>query len=279
MAGHHRRRLLAFLLVAAAVGSGIVWFLTGGAPGSYAAVNGAALLFVAVALAVPDTRPGRWWSALVPYAGAALLLATVAIGPGVDGVHRWIAIGPVRLHAGVIVLPAMLAVLSAGRTGTVPAAAAILALIFWLQPDSASAMALVGGIAGLVMSQRSDRPAWLALGIATAGLAATLMRPDPLEPVAFVETALGDAWRALPLLGATMAMSLAAAILLAPWLVERRPLAQPRASWAVSGCLAGYAASALILDHPQPLIGYGASPILGMALALWMVRARADSTA
>ena len=273
------RRLLAFLLVATAVGSGIAWFLIGSAPVSYAAVNGTALLFMAVALAVPVIGHRRTWSALVPLAGAALLLATFAIGPAIDGVHRWIAFGPVRLHAGMIVLPVMLVALSTARAGTMLAGTAILAIVFWLQPDSASAMALVGGAAGTAMARHEHAPSWLAIGIATAGLAATLMRPDPLEPVAFVETALGDAWRAVPLLGTTMAVSLAAAIFLAPWLVERRPVAFPRASWAVSGCLAGYAASSLFLDHPQPLIGYGASPILGMALALWTLRARADSIA
>lgn len=278
-ASEARRRVLAFALVAAAVGSGIAWFLIGGAPTGFTAVNGAGLVLVAVALVPPVTGKLSQTATPVLLGGAAFLVATLVFGPDVEGVRRWLPIGPVQLHVGMIVLPAMFVALAAARAGTMLVATTVLAVIFWLQPDAGSASALVGGTAGLALARRGSQAPWLGLGIAIAGLAATLARPDPLEPVAFVETALGDAWRTAPLLGAMMALSLAAAILLAPWLVEHQSARHSRVSWAVSGAFAGFAASSFILDHPQPLVGYGASPILGMALALWLVRSRADSTA
>lgn len=278
-ASEARGRVLAFALVAAAVGSGIAWFLIGGAPAGFTVVNGAGLVMVAVALIAPVTGKFLRTAAPVLLGGAAFLVATLVFGPAVEGVRRWLPIGPVQLHVGMIVLPAMFVALVAARAGTMLVATTVLAVILWLQPDAGSASGLVGGTAGLALARRGSMASWLGLGIAIAGLAATLARPDPLEPVAFVETALGDAWRAVPLLGAIMALSLAAAILFAPWLVEYQSASRSPASWAVSGAFAGFAASSLILDHPQPLVGYGASPILGMALALWLVRSRADSTA
>ena len=46
----------------------------------------------------------------------AALILPLAIGPEVSGVSRWISLGPVSLHTGSIVIPA-LAILKAGSTG------------------------------------------------------------------------------------------------------------------------------------------------------------------
>jgi hypothetical protein len=172
----------------------------------------------------------------------------------------------------MIVLPAMLATLPRHRPVIGLAAIGLFALVALAQPDAALALALVGGSLGIAIARRTSPSSWLAAGLSAAGLAATLARGDPLQPVAFVETALGDAWRAEPIVGTAMAGSLAAAIFAAPSLVVRDMAAERASAFAVSGTFAGFALASFLLAHPQPLIGYGAAPILGMGLALAVLR-------
>src|SRR5688500_3955907 len=78
-----------------------------------------------------------------------LLLIATLFHPGLEGVRRWIAVGPVQLHAAFIALPVLIIVLggivrrdvlrSANRI--VPCALAIAAGVLLLQPDASQACA------------------------------------------------------------------------------------------------------------------------------------------
>src|SRR5688572_26141190 len=58
-----------------------------------------------------DRRSQAW--AVIAAAAAPLLLALALLNPGVDGVRRWLSLGPVQLHAGFVALPVLIILASA----------------------------------------------------------------------------------------------------------------------------------------------------------------------
>lgn len=95
----------------AAVAAGVLWMHLSGAPATYALVNAVAgLLGVVLALVLRGRRGSRLETVALWLAPVAMALS-LAIGPEVDGVHRWIAAGPLRLHAAALFGPAMLVAL------------------------------------------------------------------------------------------------------------------------------------------------------------------------
>lgn len=267
-----RQRLLAFLCVALAVALGLVGFASGGAPNSYIIVNGAGLAVVASVLIPGGPGRTRIVPPLIALLGLALIVATLFVGPEVEGVQRWIRIGPLTLHAGMLVLPAMIATFVRQRPTVSLPATVICAAVFSLQPDLGSALALFGGLALTMVGRRLAFAEVAMCLIALAAVLATALRPDSLAPVPFVETALIDAWRTSPPLGVAMAAALAMAIILPPRLLVRRNPDLGASARGVIGALGGFAVAPLFGPFPQPLIGYGASPIIGLGLALAVLR-------
>lgn len=100
--------LAAFLVP---VASGLLFMALGGAPVHYIAVNTGAAMLVCLALAVaPRGEPGDGFL-LTGAIICLMLLAASFAGPQIDNVQRWIALGPIRLHAGQLTLPALMVIL------------------------------------------------------------------------------------------------------------------------------------------------------------------------
>lgn len=243
---------------------------------------GAALFIVCAGSSVaprPATRSRPWvWAIL---GGAALLLLTATLlHPGVEGVRRWVSLGPLQLHAAFIALPLLFIALSGitnadvtrGATWTVACAAAVAAFVLVLQPDASQAIAFAAP-ASLVLLKR--RPAHWADRIAAAVVIAcailALSRPDPLMAVPHVEgivglaASMGAAW--------LIAAVLALVLLLMPFVAAA---ASRRDTSHASLALALYFGIACIAPFvgpfPVPLLGYGLSPVLGYFAALgWVV--------
>ena len=260
-------RVPALLAIAVPVGSGMAWMASAGAPGHYALVNAGALALAAVWIAL-----GRGPKlAAVP---AVLLLVLMALplvtGPYVssvtqDAVARWVPLGPITLHAGMVAIPP-LAVLATRerRLGWAMLAAAVAIALF--QPDAASGFALTFAAVGLHHVTRDWRVALVAIGGFVASLVMSVageVAPQPFVERVIVD-ALGDGigWALL------LAGSLAASFLL---IVFAAPLERAE-RMALAGCLFGFVVMALMSTYPTPLIGYGAAPILGFGLALGLVR-------
>jgi cell division protein FtsW (lipid II flippase) len=102
-------------------------------------------------------RPIRGADGGLAVAGVLALgfLAATWLDPGVQDVHRWVMLGPVRVHAGALVLPLVLATLAglerAGRTGASTLLSVATALVIVLQPDAAQATAFVAGAVVLLL--------------------------------------------------------------------------------------------------------------------------------
>ena len=202
-------------------------------------------------------------------AGIVAILLTFVF-PGTDGVHRWLLIGGLRVHASSIAAPLIIVSVAAiARVQWVAATAiAIVATaMLAVQPDAAQATSFSAACAVLLTwCCRPHRPHVLVGVTLLLGTAViSLTRPDPLRPVPHVEGILGllsnisVSWMAVG----------AAALLLLPLPFFARFL---RCRDSVSLALGVYVALVTLAPlwgtFPVPIMGFGVSPILGYFLAL-----------
>lgn len=182
---------------------------------------------------------------------AAVLVALPLLLPSA-GPHRWLGAGGFRLYMASVLLPGTVLLLPQARS----AWAALLLLTAALadQPDASQATAFA--LAGLVVLWRTPLSvlARVGVGIALAG-AVTMawLRPDPLEPVSYVEGVLVLAQQVGPLalVFALVALALPVAMLLRLGQV------------AVAVYYAAIVFFAYRQLTPMPLLGFGMGPILG----------------
>jgi hypothetical protein len=256
------------LCALAAVACGIVYLSAAGAPSRMIVVNLLALL-VALAVfplgsAIVRRLGERGW--ILAAALAAGLLATALFGAAAEGASRWVQVGPLTLQPSLILLPMLLMLFarapSPGTTMAVVVAAAALAL----QPDRAMAGVAVAATATL-FAVRAGRATGIALAASSAAFVATILRPDSLPALPFVDGILFSSFEVHPVLGSLL--WLAGAALAAPAVAAAVGGRNDAALWAVFGAswLAIFAASALG-NYPTPLVGFGGSAIVGYLLSL-----------
>ena len=222
-----------------------------------------------------EQRAARW----LPVASFVVIAATLVM-PGLDGVHRWLPLGPLRLNASAALLPwlflGMISPEPRARTRAVLLACGM-QLVHVAQPDAAQATVLAAGAlpllaGGKAVERRVGIPA-AALLLGLGALAWT--RPDPLLPVDHVERILvlaaesGQWWSA--------AAGVAAFILLVPAMITMREpdgmTLQLGAGLMLYGCAA--IGATFFGSHPVPVFGAGAGPVLGwyaMITVIWTTR-------
>lgn len=244
--------------VAALVGWGTCSLLAGWAPARSAAV-----------------RLGPWI--------ALAAIAATFLGPGLEGVHRWLPIGPLRLDASAALAPWLLLGLASGDRGVRERSTiAVLAAQFLhvIQPDAAQATALALGAMPILASRQIIRPAvGLPVLLALVGAAVVAwFRIDPLAPVRHVEGVLAFArdQGVVTSLGALLALLLALVPLAWP-LRSIDPTARAFGAGAVL-YLCGAIAATVSGRFPVPLLGAGAAPVLGWYGLALVVRIGAGSS-
>ena len=241
---------------------GAIFLILGGAPLTFAATNLVALALALGTILSGGVRCGPKAGRVVGAALVALLALPLLTGPDVDGVARWLPLGPLALHSGMVAVPLLVVCAAADadvRWGAAMLAAAMICAAF--QPDAATALALAFTAATLAVLSRSPAMTMTAvLGIIAVALA---LRGDGPPPQPFVEDVLPQLWATQPiaaiLLGATLAWS--AFILLTLEAPSRLP------ALASTAALAGFVAMSFLGAYPTPLIGYGAAPFIGFGLA------------
>lgn len=255
------RRRLALPLLFPSIG-GLYYLFAFDAPARLLAVNAGAL---ALALAwimlgrLPKDRNVRLGIAA---AVTLALFLPLLLGPDVGGVRRWLPAGPVSLHSGALLLP-LITVLAAPEERLGAAIMALAGAALALQPDAAALAALAAASAVLAWLHRSI--AFAAVAAAGAVLAVVTFNAGTLEPQLFTENVLPHvaerSW--------FKAGCLAILLFMVPlWHLVIDPQTLRSEGYALAALLTAFGVMAMLAPFPYPLIGYGASPIIGFGLAL-----------
>ena len=262
----------------AATGLGVAYMAAAGAPTIHLVVNALALVMGLAIFAIvhlSGRTPRLTGGLAVALAGS--LLATALFGVSVEGASRWIRIGGLTLQLSLIVLPTMLVSFARRRDLLVTLSVILAAVALALQPDRAMAGVLVSALAVLAVHRR-DRWVVSAIVVAVAGFAVTLIRPDSLPAVPYVDQILYSAFQAHAMAG--LAVVCGAILLIVPAVVGQRLDPDERDVYAVFGAVwLGMVVAAALGNYPTPLVGYGGSAIVGYVLSLSFMRGKVGSAA
>lgn len=211
-------------------------------------------------------------------AASAILLLVLLAGIELDGVKRWLPVGPVHVQPALILAPSLLA-LAASREGRHWRVAVLLPVaLIAAQPDGATSIALAAGVAALMAAASGrSRRGWSQRRIATSAGAFILAilglivagMPTP-PPVAFVE---GTVEIALLSGASAVALHILTIGLMLTALISRDdPVGASLAAYFGVSVLA-----AIFMAFPMPLAGAGPSHLIGFGIAIgWLtVRDRA----
>ena len=256
-------RLFAILSLAIPTLAGLMFMAAFGAPQNYLLINTAALALGSVSIwfgrSVPALIKPQTWILLA--ALLVIMALPLVTGPELNGVSRWLPLGPFQLHAGMLILPTLVALAAADRDNS-PIMLIIAVFIATLQPDAAACFAIMGAAVGLYFAWYDWKPGVIALTAFLAGIYAAIR--GELPPQQFVERVLVFAAEQNPFI----ALALLAALLISFFLLLFSINRPPAIRYALAGSMAGFSIAAVLNNYPSILIGYGAAPILGYALAL-----------
>jgi hypothetical protein len=200
---------------------------------------------------------------------STLIVVALPLLLDASGPRRWLPLGPLKLYAAALVLPAFVAACAVearrggGRGLGLFVAAIGVSVLLALQPDASQALALLMGLTFAVFCSRAfalkSIGALIAIALVTVW---AFSKPDPLEPIPHVEGVFALALGHSLVVGGVVA---ACAIAFVAGLVT---LSRKGAHWllAVAGYYATLYACSIAGLTPAPLIGYGAAPLLGYGL-------------
>lgn len=258
-----------------ATGLGLIYLSAGGAPVHYLMINSAALAFGLVTLgvlALADRR-GHLPAGPLTLVLGVVLLAVSLWGVSAGGVTRWLALGPLVIQPGFMIVPLMAVLFARSRDLFSLAGVAVAACALALQPDRGMAAALAAGLTVLAFT-RPDRRTIGAAVVAVLGFGAALVQADPSPAMPFVDQILYSAFAVHPLTGG--AVVLGAVLLVLPALATRRLNRIDQSACVVFGAVwTAIIAAAALGNYPTPLVGYGGSAIVGYMLSLVVFPRRA----
>lgn len=257
-----RAAWLARLVVFPVVGGVYVqWRFT--APPHYALTNLGAFLigFALIRFGrLPRSLTGRRLLAAALLGIFALPLAT---GPDLDGVSRWLELGPVRLNAGLLTVP-LLAVLCVRDAECGWPVLTVALLVGLLQPDASAVLATALSLLAWSWVHSNWRP--LIVGLVGLGATGWAHAHGILPPVDFVESLVPMLWHDLdrPFQAGAVAVLLAIPLL---YFAAEKDLLRQDATMLVA-TYTGFLAMSFAGAYPVPLAGYGAASIIGFMAAI-----------
>ncbi|MBE6087343.1 MAG: cell division protein [Clostridium beijerinckii] len=206
---------------------------------------------------------------------SVILLFLTLINSGMEGVHRWISLGPIKFYVASIVLPIVIIKLWGGlvngKQRVTIITTIIVSLLLLIQPDASQLTAFI--IPMIILIWNNTRNNIIRFSIAGALLIMAVVSwvyLDALPPVSYVEEILslaantGIIWFVLGVISLV--------ILPLPFIIF-----PPKNSKLISRCIGIYFIIILIStqfgNFPIPLMGYGISPIIGYFIAItWLVK-------
>lgn len=189
---------------------------------------------------------------------------------GIDGVHRWAAIGPIRFYIASIFLPLLIIclwnLLFRQRIVFVLAIAMIALILLLFHPDASQATAFAGATVVLLWTKVTNKLAKI-LYCAFSAVVCILVWVflDSLSPVPYVEQILfwvaarGSIW----LIAGVVSLLL---LLLPFFLFNKNTLSVSLGIYFLLTILATF-----LGNFPVPIMGYGISPILGYSIAVTLL--------
>ncbi|MBE5988198.1 MAG: hypothetical protein E7250_10750 [Paenibacillaceae bacterium] len=267
------RKLITFTLTIPSIAIGVLAMYQNHVPFAIWGQNIGCLILMSVISFLLITHKSnitgnRYNQLLLPAAICALVLPFV--NQGMEGVHRWISIGAVKLNVAMIVLPMILLelykVLKIRGLTYAGVSAFIILLVLFFQPDASQLTGFaIPVMIMLSLNTRSKKIRFLITGVSVLFIVLSWIRLDHLPPVNYVERILvmvadmGWIW--------FVSGVISLAILPAPFL-----LLPPKNAVSVSRYIGCYyiviLLSTLFGNFPVPLMGYGISPIVGYYLSL-----------
>jgi cell division protein FtsW (lipid II flippase) len=238
----------------------------------------AAICFAACAVAhfwrpATSSKQLHGWVIAVFVTTAIAVIAPLLLSSS-SAPHRWISVGGFRLYAASAVLPAALLCLASAppRQHALHIVwVGVIALALAVQPDAAQVTAF--SIAAAVALLRMHQPAPYKIFVLIALIACSTWawtKPDPLQPVPHVEGVVALAAAAGGFALAAALVSLAIPIACLVWLASFGQRAGNSALIVVAVyyvCIGGFATAQIT---PMPLLGFGAGPIIGYFLMVFV---------
>jgi len=206
----------------------------------------------------------RGWFGVGAIVVAAVVVGLSIVGPGQQGVFRWVGGGPVQLNAAALVLPVAIAAFTPARAWIAALCFAIIGAVISRQPDISQLAGLVIASVSLFAFAFGWKGALAALAVGAAFIAYCITQPDPLLPVPHVEGILQLAFDQSQVLWIAMAAALGMTVI-SPLLLLRSADLRWKAV-ALSGYFATTSLAPLVGAYPVPLAGYGLSFVVGWVL-------------
>jgi len=252
---------------------GLAYLIVSGAPLTMVVVNGGAIV-VGILLAPSARLSARATDRVVTATaliGAFILLGTAIFGYAIEDARRWLLIGPFFIQTSLILLPLIAICFARVQNFRTVLAACVAALAMAAQPDRAMAAMLFVAVA-IVGMMRPNRLTVSAALFCTLTFAATLLLPDRLPAVPFVDHIL---WSAFDI-SLWVGLALWAGCLLLVCPIAFVPKAERSTlHYVFVSCWLTLIAAAAMGAYPTPIVGYGASAIIGYFLSLIFLQPRA----
>lgn len=199
---------------------------------------------------------------------------------GLQGVHRWVSIGPVKFYATSIAIPIVFIelwnVLQTKNWWISVVITIVISILLTLQPDASQLTAFIIPMIILIWSKTNNKFfRYSILGLLSILAINSWIFLDGLPPVSYVEEIvslvanMGIIWLVLGIISLV--------ILPLPFI-----LFPSKNSKLLSICIGIYFIIILIStifgNFPVPLMGYGVSPIIGYFISItWLVKSKINS--
>lgn len=207
-----------------------------------------------------------------------VVLVFTFISSGLEGVHRWVSVGPMQLYVSVIVVPVIIinlwSLLQEGKIMIAMISIMCVSVILTLQPDASMMTAF--SVSSIILSwNKIKKFLRFLVTVFLGGLTVvTWIFLDGLEPVPYVE-GIFKMVIDMGILGLILGV-ISLAVLIIPFVAF-----PPKKNKIVSICFGIYFIIILISNvfgnFPVPLMGYGISPIIGYFISIaWFTKTKSN---